>query len=141
VIDYETLRGAQNEETVKEVSVAGENVIETFHFKPPYPMTAHGSEENGLAWADGLLKYDKLRQTMREAVSGYAHLYAYGLAKTRFLAELVAQSVRNLEEFVSSAPRPQGAIRLQYAVPQELSKPPLRNSKRAYTIQMARASP
>ena len=45
MIDYEALRGAQNEEIVKEVSVAGENVIETFHFKPPYPMTAHGSEE------------------------------------------------------------------------------------------------
>jgi len=65
-------------------------------------MTAHESEVNGLAWADGLLKYDKLRQTIREAVSGYAHLYAYGLAKTRFLAELVAQYVRNLEEFVLS---------------------------------------
>jgi len=69
-------------------------------------MTAHGSEENGLAWVDGLLEYDKLRQTIREAVSGYAHLYAYGLAKTRFLAELVAQPVRNLEEF--KCPQPHG---------------------------------
>jgi hypothetical protein len=52
VIDYEVLRGRQNDEVVKEVSVAGENVIETFHFKSPYPMTAHGSDENGLSWAD-----------------------------------------------------------------------------------------
>ena len=36
VIDYEILRGRQNEEVVKEFSVAAENVIETFHFKSPY---------------------------------------------------------------------------------------------------------
>jgi len=33
LIDYEILRGRQNEEVVKEVSVAAENIIETFHFK------------------------------------------------------------------------------------------------------------
>jgi len=33
VIDFEVLHGRQNEEIVKEVSVAAENVIETFHFK------------------------------------------------------------------------------------------------------------
>ena len=48
-------------------------------------MTAHSCEENGLSWADGRLEYDKLRQTIREAVSGYAYLHAYGVAKTRFL--------------------------------------------------------
>ena len=50
VIDYEALRGAQNEEIDKDVSVAGENVIETFHFKPPYPMTAHESEKTVWPW-------------------------------------------------------------------------------------------
>jgi len=106
VINYESLRGAQNEEIVKEISVAGKNVLETFHFKSPYIMKAHSSEEKGIAWADGQLEYDKLRQTIREAVSGYAHLYAYGIAKTRFLTELVAQPVRNLEDF--NCPQPQG---------------------------------
>jgi hypothetical protein len=48
-MDYEVLPGRQNE-IVKEVPVAAENVIETFHFKSPYPMTAHGSDENGLSW-------------------------------------------------------------------------------------------
>ena len=62
-------------------------------------MTTRGCEENGLSWADGQLQYDKLRQTIREAVSGYAHLYAYGIAKTRFLTELLTQPVRNLEDF------------------------------------------
>jgi len=140
VIDFEVLRGRQNE-IVKEVSVAAENVIETFHFKSPYPVTAHGSDENSLSWADGQLDNDKLRETISEAVYGYAHLYAYGIAKTKFLTTLLAQPVRNLEDFDSPAPGPQVAIQLQYALPQELSKLPLRNTKRSYTLQMAQASP
>ena len=104
VIDYEALRGRQNEEVVKEVSVAAENVIETFHFKPPYAKTAHDSDKNGLSWSDGQLDYEKLRATISEAVSGYPHLYAYGLAKTRFLTELLAQPVLNLEDFKCPAP-------------------------------------
>ena len=59
VIDYEVLRGRQNEEFVKEVSVAAENVIETFHFKSPYTMTANVCDKNGLSWSDGQLDYDK----------------------------------------------------------------------------------
>jgi len=86
VIDFEVLHGEQNEQVVKEVFVAAENVIETFHFKSPYPMSAHGSDENGLSWCDGQLEYAKLNDTTREAVSGYAHLYAYGTSKTKFLS-------------------------------------------------------
>jgi len=52
-------------------------------------MTAHGSDKTGLSWADGQLDYEKLLATISEAVSGYAHLYAYGLAKTRFLTGLL----------------------------------------------------
>jgi hypothetical protein len=52
-------------------------------------MTAHGCEENGLSWADGQLDYDKLRQTICEAISGYAHLYSSGVAKTKFLTTFV----------------------------------------------------
>jgi hypothetical protein len=74
VIDFEVLHGEQNEEIVKEFSVAAENIIKKFHFKSPYPMSAHGSEENILSWADGQLDYAKLAVTISEAVSGYAHL-------------------------------------------------------------------
>jgi len=104
VIEYEVLRVRQNEEVVKELSVAAKNVIETFHFKSPYTITAHGSEKNGLSWTDGQLDYDKLLETMSEAVSGYAHLYAYGIAKTRFLTELLAQPLRNLADFKCRQP-------------------------------------
>ena len=45
MIDYEVMRGRQNEEVVKEDSVAAENVIETFHFKSPYTMTVHGYDK------------------------------------------------------------------------------------------------
>jgi len=106
VIDVEVLHGEQNEEIVKEVSVAAENVIETFHFKSPYPMSANGSDKNGLSWADGQLDYAKLTETIRKAVSGYAHLYAYGTAKTRFLSNLLGKPVRNLEDF--KCPPPHG---------------------------------
>jgi len=106
VTDYEVLRCRQNEEFVKEVSLSAENVVETFHFKSPYIMPAHGSEKNGLSWSDGQLDYDKLHETINESVSGYPHLYAYGMAKTRFLTELLAQPVRNLEDF--KCPQPHG---------------------------------
>jgi hypothetical protein len=79
---------------------------ETFHFKSHYPMTAHGYVENGLSWADGGIDYDTLRKTIYEAVSGYAHLYAYGVAKTKFLTTLLAQPVRNLEDL--KCPPPHG---------------------------------
>jgi len=114
VIDFKVLRSRQNE-IVKQVSVVAENVIETFHFKSPYPMTAHGSDENGLSWADGQIDYDKLRETISEAVSGYAHLYAYGIAKTKFLTTLLAQPVRNLEDF--DCPQPQGKAQFSCGMP------------------------
>jgi len=106
VIDFEVLQGEQNEEIVKEVSVAAENVIETFNLKSPYPMSAHDFDENELSWTDGQLDYAKLPETIREAVSGYAHLYAYGTAKTRFLSNLLGQPVRNPEDF--NCPPPHG---------------------------------
>ena len=103
MIDYEALRYRQNEEVVKEVSVAAENVIDAFNFKSPYPMKVHGSDKNGFSWGDGQLDYDKLH-TISEAVSKYAHLYAYGIEKTRFLAELLVQPVRNLEDLNVPSP-------------------------------------
>jgi len=87
---------------------------ETFHFKSPYPMSAHGSEVSGLSWADGQLDYDKLPENISEAVSGYAHLYAYGTAKTKFLATLLGQPVRNIEDF--QCPHPTASRRNSVAV-------------------------
>jgi len=43
----ETLYGAHGEEVVKEVSVVGEYVQETFRFLPPYAMEPHGSNLQG----------------------------------------------------------------------------------------------
>jgi len=69
-------------------------------------MSAHGYDENGLSWDDGKLDYAKLYDTIREAVSGYAHLYAYGTIKTKFLSNLLGQPIRNLEDF--KCPPPHG---------------------------------
>jgi len=48
VIDYEILRGRQNETIVKEFCVATTAESKTFSFMSPYKMTNHGSSENGL---------------------------------------------------------------------------------------------
>ena len=104
-------------------------------------MTAHGSDKNGLSWSDGQLDYERLRETINEAVSGYAHLYVYGLAKTRFLTELQAQPVRNLEDF--TCPQPHG-LNAQFSCSMPFHKNYLNYScatQLAYTIQMAQASP
>jgi len=61
---------------------------------------------NGLSWSDGQLDYDKLKDTIMEAVAGYAHLYAYGVSKTKYLSDLLGQPVRNLEDF--KCPPPHG---------------------------------
>jgi len=48
VIDYEFLRGRQNETVVNELCVASSAASETLRFKPPYKMADHGSSENGI---------------------------------------------------------------------------------------------
>ena len=81
VVDYEFLKGTQNEVIVKELSIAAKNVLHTFHFRSPYTMHPHGSAENGLNWDDGIIPYNHLETALSEAVAGYAHLYSYGIAK------------------------------------------------------------
>ena len=74
VIDFEFMWGRQNEIVVKEASVAGENVDESFRFEPPYYMAPLGSVENGLNWDDGNVAYHKLAAVLKEAVAGFAHV-------------------------------------------------------------------
>jgi hypothetical protein len=47
------LKGLNDESVVKEVSLAADNVAETFHFASPYKMAANGDADNGLNWGDG----------------------------------------------------------------------------------------
>jgi len=68
VIDYEFLRGNQDEVIVKELSLAAKNVIHTFNFQSPYGMTPHGSDENGLNWDDGHIPYRQLETVLSESV-------------------------------------------------------------------------
>jgi len=81
VVDYEYLPGSQNETILKELSIAGENVLEKFHFQSPYAMRTHVDEENGLNWDDGHIAYHQLSTFLSEAVAGFAHLYGYGESK------------------------------------------------------------
>jgi len=57
VIDLEPLLGARGKEVVKEVSVVGKYVQETFRFLPPYTMEFHGSISSGINWDDDSIPY------------------------------------------------------------------------------------
>jgi len=94
VIDYEYLSGAHGEEVIKEVSVASENVLETFRFLPPYSMDPHGSDQSGITWDVGIIAYSSLFQTLTEATATFAHLYTKGTAKSKFLANLLGRQFR-----------------------------------------------
>lgn len=98
-IDYSTLTGKSNEPVVKELSIAAEGVLQTWHFRSPYNMLPHGSEENGLNWADGHVDYHELFTVLSEAVANYSHLYAYGAMKCAFLSTLLQRPILNLEDF------------------------------------------
>ena len=99
VIDYEILSGQSKEPIVKELAVATKDVVQTFHFAPPYAMHAHGSDENGLNWADGNVPYKELHTVVSEAVANFPHVYAFGSTKCTFLSDLLKRSVLNLEDF------------------------------------------
>jgi hypothetical protein len=74
VIDYEVLYGSDNEPIVKELSIAADGVINTFLFRSPYHMPAHGDTLNGLAWADGYINYENLQTVVSEVVANYAKI-------------------------------------------------------------------
>ena len=105
IVDYEYLTGSQNETVIKDLSIANENVFETFHFQSPYAMRPRGDEENGLNWDDGHIAYNQLSTVLSEAVVGFAHLYGYGESKCRLLSQLLARPVHNLEDLKCPSPR------------------------------------
>ena len=56
-MDYEILRGGQNETLIKELCVVSAAASETFRFKTTYKMAEHGSTENGKNWVVGHIEY------------------------------------------------------------------------------------
>ena len=105
IVDFEQLRGTHNETVVKELSIAGRNVLETFQFLSPYAIRPHGHGENGLNLDDGHIPYNKLSAVLNEAVAGFAHLYAYGDSKCTLISQLLGRPVHNLEDFNFPSPR------------------------------------
>ena len=97
-IDYEYLIGTQNVTFIKELSIAAENVIETFQFQTPYAMRPHGDTVNGPNWDDGHIPYNPLSTVLSEAVAGFAHLYVYGDSKCTLLSQLLGCPVNKLED-------------------------------------------
>ena len=103
VIDYEYLSGAHCEEVNKEISVASENALETFRFLPPYCVDPHRYDQSGISWHDGIIAYLSLFQTLTEATANFAHIYAKGTAKCKFVANLLDSTVQNLDTFGCSS--------------------------------------
>ena len=96
-VDMEFREGRGPEPIIKELAlVANGGVIDTFLFRPPYPMHAHGSEENGLNWDDGHIPYDQLHTILREVAAPFDHLYAYGTKKCGILNKHTERPVHNL---------------------------------------------
>jgi hypothetical protein len=61
-------------------------------------MEAHSSENSGISWNDGIIAYS-LFQALTEATTNFAHLYAKGTAKCKFLSNLLGRTVQNLDTF------------------------------------------
>jgi hypothetical protein len=99
VIDLETLNGAHGEEVIKEVSVVGEYVQETFRFLSPYTMERHGTTSSGINWDDGSIPYSTIIQTLSEATANFADLNSKGHAKCRLLTDLLDRPITNLYDF------------------------------------------
>jgi len=95
-VDFEQLSGTKNEAVVKELSIAGRNVFETFQFQSPYPTSPHGDGENGLNCDNGHIPYNQLSTVLNEANAGFTYLYAYGDVKCTFISQLLASPVHKL---------------------------------------------
>jgi hypothetical protein len=109
VIDYEYLTGAKRETVVKEISVATKDVLHMLHFRNPYPMNPHGSEENGLNWNDGVVPYNLLETALNETFVRYAQICSYGATKCQFLSDLLGRPVHNLVDFRCPTPNKLGS--------------------------------
>jgi len=98
LINYEILRGRQNETVVKDLCVASAAVSETIRFKSPFKMAEHGSSGNGLNWTDECIEYKKLHKVIGESEADFTHLYAYVVWKCTFFAGLTGRPTHNLED-------------------------------------------
>lgn len=82
---------------------------QAYYFGSPSAIVLNTRENNSstdssLHWDDGHIPFSKLSTVLNEAVAGYAHLYAYGSAKRKFLSELIHRPSLSLEDF--NCPRP-----------------------------------
>jgi hypothetical protein len=101
VIECEFLKGKQGQVVIKELSLAAKVILHTIHFRSPYNMRTHGSEENQINWDDGIIPYEQVETALSEAIAGYAHLYSYGITKCKFLSDLLSRHAMNLEDLVT----------------------------------------
>jgi len=93
MLDFEFLRGLQNETVVKELSVTSAAASETFCINSPNKMANHGSLENCLNWSDIHIECKELHTVLTEAVADFANFYAYCVCKCTFLVGLTGRPI------------------------------------------------
>ena len=103
LIDFEFLRGRQNETVFNELGVASVTASETFRFKSPYKMAVHGSSENGINWADGRIEYREFYIVLNDAVS-FLLTSTPTASKVTYLSGLTGRPIRNLEDLICPPP-------------------------------------
>ena len=104
MIDYEFLRGLQNDTVVKKLCVASACASGNFRFKNHYMIADYGSTDNGLNWTYGHIDYKELHKVINEVVAGFAHLYPNGVSKCTFLAGLTCRPFHNSGDLNCSLP-------------------------------------
>ena len=61
-------------------------------------MEPHGSDENGLNWADGHIPYDQVKTVLSEAAAPFDHPYARGYDKCELLNGILDRPIHIYED-------------------------------------------
>jgi len=97
-LDIEFLRGLDPEPITKELALVSDGVLQTFHFRSPYPMNLHRSKDSGLNWSDDHISYYQLHTVLNEITANFDHLYAYGSEKCEILNLQLKRTIHDYED-------------------------------------------
>lgn len=109
VVDYVSFVDNQQKTIVKEVGVAGQNVLQHFMFRPPVEWEsltdttkkaneAKTKEEHGLRFCSGYIPYEELVSVLQNCLQRSTALYAFSRKKCDFLSALLGRTFICLEE-------------------------------------------
>ena len=83
---------------IKELALVSDDVIQTFLFRPPYPMNTYCSKDSDLSWSDGHIPYDQLHTVLTEITANFDHLYADGSEEFQILNLQLTRPIHKYED-------------------------------------------